>query len=91
VLRAAGETETTQENIQNLLHVDEGYPRFQFSNRGRNCYSDIFLFIFISIMYAIKISIYLFPKFFVFWAYFFIFYYYYWWGGTESLGICSSP
>jgi hypothetical protein len=29
VLRAAGETETTQENIQDWFKVDEGDPRFQ--------------------------------------------------------------
>jgi hypothetical protein len=29
VLRAAGETETTQENIQNWLELDEGDPGFQ--------------------------------------------------------------
>jgi hypothetical protein len=23
--------------------------------------------------------------------YYYYYYYYYWWGGTESLGICSSP
>jgi hypothetical protein len=30
VLRAAGETETTQENIQDWLELDEGDPGFQF-------------------------------------------------------------
>jgi hypothetical protein len=29
VLRAAGETETTQKNIQDWLQLDEGYPGFQ--------------------------------------------------------------
>jgi hypothetical protein len=29
VLRAAGETETTQENIQNYLELDEGDPGLQ--------------------------------------------------------------
>jgi hypothetical protein len=29
VLRAAGETETTQKHIQDLLELDEGDPRFQ--------------------------------------------------------------
>jgi hypothetical protein len=29
VLRAAGETETAQENIQNWLQLDEGGPGFQ--------------------------------------------------------------
>jgi hypothetical protein len=30
MLRAAGETETTQENIQDWLQLDEGDPGFQF-------------------------------------------------------------
>jgi hypothetical protein len=30
VLRAAGETETTHENIQDWLQLDEGDPEFQF-------------------------------------------------------------
>jgi hypothetical protein len=29
VLRAAGETETTQENIQDWIELDEGDPGFQ--------------------------------------------------------------
>jgi hypothetical protein len=29
VLRAAGETETTQENIQDWIQLDEGDPAFQ--------------------------------------------------------------
>jgi hypothetical protein len=29
VLRAAGETETTQENIQDWIELDEGHPGFQ--------------------------------------------------------------
>jgi hypothetical protein len=29
VLRAAGEIETTQENIQDWIELDEGYPGFQ--------------------------------------------------------------
>jgi hypothetical protein len=47
VLRAAGETETTQGNIQDWLQLDEVDPGFQFQT-GRNCCSDIFLFIFVS-------------------------------------------
>jgi hypothetical protein len=35
VLRAAGETETTQENSQNRLELDEGVPGFH--DRKRNC------------------------------------------------------
>jgi hypothetical protein len=30
VLKAAGETETTQENIQDWLQLDEEDPQFQF-------------------------------------------------------------
>jgi hypothetical protein len=41
VLRAAGETETTQENIEDWLELDEGDPGFQLLT-GRNRCSDIF-------------------------------------------------
>jgi hypothetical protein len=43
VLRAAGETETTQENIQDWLELDEGDPGFQLL-AGRNYCNDVFLF-----------------------------------------------
>jgi hypothetical protein len=43
VLRAAGETETTQENIQDWLELDEGDPGFQLLT-GRNCCSDFFIY-----------------------------------------------
>jgi hypothetical protein len=36
VLRAAGETETIQANIQDWLELDERDPGFQFDT-GRNC------------------------------------------------------
>jgi hypothetical protein len=52
VLRAAGETETTQENIQDWLELDGGDPGLQL------------LFIFISAIYIITFSSYLFSKFF---------------------------
>jgi hypothetical protein len=39
VLRAA---ETTQENIQDLLELDEGDPGFQLLTEGKNCCSDFF-------------------------------------------------
>jgi hypothetical protein len=61
-LRAAREIETTQDNIQDWLELDEGDPGFQLQ-RGRTCHSDI-VFIFISTTYIIKFSIYLFSKFF---------------------------
>jgi hypothetical protein len=35
VLRAAGETETTQENIQDRLQLDEGDPGFQLLTEGK--------------------------------------------------------
>jgi hypothetical protein len=63
VLRATVETETTQENIQNWLQLDEGNPGFQLPTEeiiSPVIYS--FLFIFISTNY-IKFSIYLFSKF----------------------------
>jgi hypothetical protein len=44
VLRAAGETETTQENIKVWINLDEGVPWSSASDRGRNCCSDIFFF-----------------------------------------------
>jgi hypothetical protein len=43
VLRAAGETETTQDWLQ----LDEGDPEFQILT-GRNCSSDIFFCLFSS-------------------------------------------
>jgi hypothetical protein len=61
-LRAAGETETTQENIQDWLQLDEGDPGFQFLTE-QEIAAVIYLFIFISTTYIIKISIYLISKF----------------------------
>jgi hypothetical protein len=58
VLRAAGETETTQENIQDWLQLDEGDPGFQLLT-GRNRYSDLFCIYFHKhYLYIIKFSIY---------------------------------
>jgi hypothetical protein len=54
VLRAVGETETTQD----WLEFVEGDPKISASDKGRKCCSDIFLFIFISTIYTIKFSIY---------------------------------
>jgi hypothetical protein len=54
VLRAAGETETTQENIQDWLELDEGDPGFQphvflwFLSKGS---AVIYLFIYFHEMY----------------------------------------
>jgi hypothetical protein len=52
VLRAAGETETAQGNIQDWLQLDEGNSGFQLLT-GRNCCSDA-LFIFIGTTYIIQ-------------------------------------
>jgi hypothetical protein len=68
VLRAAGETETTQENIQDWLELDEGDPGFQLLTEEEIAAVIFLLFTFISTAYIIKFSIYLFSKgfFFVF-------------------------
>jgi hypothetical protein len=47
VLRAAGETDITQENTQDWLELDEGDPRFQLLTEDEIA-AVIFLFIFIS-------------------------------------------
>jgi hypothetical protein len=59
VLRAAGETETTQENIQDWLQLVEADPRFQLLTE-EEVFAVIFIY-FISTTYIIKFSIYLFP------------------------------
>jgi hypothetical protein len=49
VLREAGETDTTQGNIQDWLQLDESD-----AEKGRNCCSDIYnSFVFISITYIV--------------------------------------
>jgi hypothetical protein len=64
VLRAAGETETTRENIQDWLQLDEGDPGFQLLTEEEIA-AVIFLFIFISTTY-ITFPMYLFSKFFAY-------------------------
>jgi hypothetical protein len=64
VLRAAGETETTQENIQDWLELDEGDPGFQLLTEEEITAVIYFLFIFVSTTNIIQFSIYLFSKFF---------------------------
>jgi hypothetical protein len=65
VLRAAGETETTQENIRDWLQLDEGDPGFQLLTEEEIAAVIFFhLFIFISTTYIIKFSVYLFSKYF---------------------------
>jgi hypothetical protein len=63
VLRAAGQTETTQENIQDWLEPDKGDPGFQLLTEEEIAAVIFFLFIFISTTYIIKFSIYLFSIF----------------------------
>jgi hypothetical protein len=65
-LRAAGETETSQENIQDWLQLDEGDPGFQLLKEEEITAVIVFLLIFISTTYIIKFSFYLFSKFFFF-------------------------
>jgi hypothetical protein len=56
VLKAAGQTETTQENTPRFASA--GWrPWISASERGRNCCSDIFVFIFVSTIYINKISL----------------------------------
>jgi hypothetical protein len=62
VLRSDGETETTQENIQDWLELDEGELGFQLLTE-KEIAAPIFLFMFITTSYIIKFSIYLFSKF----------------------------
>jgi hypothetical protein len=64
VLRAAGETETTQENIQDWLELGDVDRGFQLLTEEEIATVIFLLFIFISTTCIIKFSIYLFPKFF---------------------------
>jgi hypothetical protein len=57
VLRAAGETETAQENTQDRLELEEGVPELQ-SDRGTNCSSAFFFFSFIFIITACIMKFY---------------------------------
>jgi hypothetical protein len=67
LLRAAGETETTQENIQDWLELAEEDSGFQFlTKEGIAAVIFLYFFIFISTICTIKFSISLFYKFFVF-------------------------
>jgi hypothetical protein len=63
---AAGETETTQENIQDWIKLDEGDPGFQLLTE-KEIAAVIFSFIyFINTTCIIKFSVYLFSKVFLF-------------------------
>jgi hypothetical protein len=60
VLRAAGQTETTQENIQDWLMLDEGDPGFQLLTE-EEISAVIFLYLFsLALPILFKFSIYLF-------------------------------
>jgi hypothetical protein len=48
VLRAAGETETMHENIQNWLELDEGDPGFQLLTDAETAAVTFFLYLFSS-------------------------------------------
>jgi hypothetical protein len=58
-MRAAGETETTQQTIQDWLELVEGDPRYQLLTEGEIA---AVTFFFISTTYIAKISIYLFSR-----------------------------
>jgi hypothetical protein len=60
VLRAAGETETTQENIQDWLELDKEDLGFQLLTEEIIAAIYFYLFIFTGITNIIKFSIYLF-------------------------------
>jgi hypothetical protein len=63
VLKAVGDTETTQGNVQDWLKLNEGDPGFELLTE-RN-YSD-FLNLFLSVLYTVTFSIYFFFFFFLF-------------------------
>jgi hypothetical protein len=65
VLRAAGETETTHENILDWFELDEGDSGFQLLTEAEIAAVIFLLFIFISTTYIIKFSIYLFYNLFL--------------------------
>jgi hypothetical protein len=64
VLRAAGETETIQENIQDWFKLDEQDPGFQFLTEELIAAVKFYYLFFMSTTYIITFSIYLFCKFF---------------------------
>jgi hypothetical protein len=71
VLRAAGETETTQENIQDWLQLDEGDPGFQplvflyFLNKGSTLF---FVYYSLALPVLINFPFICFLTFLVFWG-----------------------
>jgi hypothetical protein len=65
VFRAAGETETMQQNIQDWFELGEGDPGFQLLTEGEITAVIFFLFIFTNTTCIIKFFIYLFSNFFL--------------------------
>jgi hypothetical protein len=63
VLKAAGESETTQENIQDWLQLDEEDPGFEILTEEEIAAVILYLF-FISTTYIIKFSNYIISKFY---------------------------
>jgi hypothetical protein len=64
VLRAAGETETSQGNIQNWLQLDEGDPGFQFLSEEEIAAVMFFLFIFVTLSLLLNVPFICFLSFF---------------------------
>jgi hypothetical protein len=64
VLRAAGETETTQENIQDWLKLDVEGTRFQLLTEEKT--AAVIFYLLSSASQIVKFFIYLFSKCFVF-------------------------
>jgi hypothetical protein len=55
VLRAAGETEITQENIQDWLHLDEGDREFQLLTEKEIAATKFFYYLFSSALSVLLI------------------------------------
>jgi hypothetical protein len=70
VLRAAGETETAQENIQDWLQLDDGDPGFQLLTEEQIAVVIFYKLTFISNTYIINFFIYFFLSFLSFIAIF---------------------
>jgi hypothetical protein len=67
--RGAGETETTQENIQDWLEPDEGNPRFQPLTK-EEIVAVIFFISFVSTIYILNFLFFFSKFFFVFYDYY---------------------
>jgi hypothetical protein len=65
VLKAAGETETTQENIQDWLQLDEGYPGFQLLTEQEIAAVIFFIYLFLSALPILLNVPFIFSKIFM--------------------------